>query len=516
MENDQSKVAAIQVRQWLPEWNDASFDGPHQRRPKEHFYLFTLSASRLKSLSGIQRREASSGERRFDDLGIQRRHDPDRSTEIREFVRHGFPWSDLGDRQRRSGDFDDLKKPGWLPTAIVVNILGPSDSRSGEEVAEEDLITIADEPGNLASIALPANSEDAGWQPAGLQPIEVIDGQHRLWAFNRGEFEEDFMLPVVAFHELDLSWQAYLFWTVNIKPKRINASLAFDLYPLLRTEDWLERFEGPAIYRETRAQELTELLWAHPDSPWFHRINMLGERGQGGVSQAAFIRSLTNSFIKAWEGPGVRVGGLFGAPVGDDALALPWTRAQQAAFLVHAWQDLEQAIRNSEDEWAVKLRDSDTGPDSELDLDDGTNLADEAFSGRYSLLNADQGVRGYLQVVNDLSFSMADDLGLRLWPNDNKQDTASDLDAVSVAMEALASQPVAEVLRSIADTLSHFDWRTSSHPSLSEGQRTAKGAFRGSGGYRELRRQLLAHLEQEAGQPVKAVASELRDTLNLR
>ena len=51
----------------------------------------------------------------------------------------------------------------------------------------------------------------------------------------------------------------------------------------------LEKFEGPVIYRETRAQELVDLLYSYPQSPWFQRINMLGESGLGRrmVSQAA-------------------------------------------------------------------------------------------------------------------------------------------------------------------------------------------------------------------------------------
>ncbi len=80
----------------------------------------------------------------------------------------------------------------------------------------------------------------------------------------------------MAFYGLDVSWQAYLFWTINIKPKRINPSLAFDLYPLLRAEDWLDKAEGHYVYRESRSQELTEALWSNPDSPWYDRINMLG------------------------------------------------------------------------------------------------------------------------------------------------------------------------------------------------------------------------------------------------
>jgi hypothetical protein len=521
---DHVEVPAVQVRQWLPEWDEMSFGGEHQARPKEHFYVFSLAASTLKNLSGIQRREADAGQRRADDLGIQRRHDPERSTEIRQFVRFGFPWSELGDRQRASGKFDDLKKPGWLPTAIVVNILAPADERAGERVVDGDLIEIHDQPSGISTVVLPQGASSATWRPEGLQPLEVIDGQHRLWAFDPGQYADDFELPVVAFHGLDLSWQAYLFWTINIKPKRINASLAFDLYPLLRTEDWLQRFEGPTIYRETRAQELTELLWAFPGSPWFHRVNMLGERGIGGVTQAAWIRSLTNSFIKAWEGPGVRIGGLFGAPVGHDALALPWTREQQAAFLIYAWERLAGAIHNSEDEWAVALREDEEAseqdelfggeddPDARLDSEARN---DPAFSGRFSLLNSDQGVRGFLQVVNDVCYSMADDLALRSWPMD-RADPESDLSGVRDALEDLESQPVAAVVTELADALAHFDWRSSSHPSLTDEERTRKGAFRGSGGYRELRRQLLAHLESEAGPPVSQVASSLRDTLKMR
>src|SRR5438445_5291967 len=111
------------------------------------------------------------------------------------------------------------------------------------------------------------NNPAAAPLPGELPPFEIIDGQHRLYSFEKGVFAEEYQLPVVAFENLDISWQAYLFWTINIKPKRISASMAFDLYPLLRTEDWLERFSH-YVYRETRAQELVEALWSNPHSPW--------------------------------------------------------------------------------------------------------------------------------------------------------------------------------------------------------------------------------------------------------
>jgi adenine-specific DNA-methyltransferase len=131
---------------------------------------------------------------------------------------------------------------------------------------------------------------NASWQPKSLHPIEVIDGPHRLWAFDE-DFRHDYELPVVAFVGLDVSLQAYLFWTINIKPKKINPSLAFDLYPLLRTEDWLEQADGPTVYRDARAQELTEALWAHTTSPWYQRINMLGQTQGRLVTHAVVSRT---------------------------------------------------------------------------------------------------------------------------------------------------------------------------------------------------------------------------------
>jgi len=49
----------------------------------------------------------------------------------------------------------------------------------------------------------------------------VIDGQHRLCAFEE-ELNGEFEVPVVALQGLDIGWQAYLFSSINISPKRIN------------------------------------------------------------------------------------------------------------------------------------------------------------------------------------------------------------------------------------------------------------------------------------------------------
>jgi len=488
-------IPALVVKQWLTEWKKVEFQPKeHRRQPEPHFYIFSMPAGWLKCLSGIQRRSTQGGKLRSADLGIQRRHDEDRSNEIREFVHFGYPWSELSQRKRDSDQFADLRKPGWLPTSIVVNILEARDERRGVKVAAKDLVGVSSS-GSSATITLPEKFTVPNWKPTGLPPIEVIDGQHRLWAFEGNGSSLNFELPVVAFHGLDISWQAYLFWTINIKPKKINASLAFDLYPLLRTEDWLEKFTGHSIYRETRAQELTEALWALPESPWYQRINMLGETGLGRqmVSQAAWVRSLMATFVKGWEGR--RIGGLFGAKVGEHKEVLPWSRAQQAAVLMYIGQCLRESIRQCKEDWATELR------KGQVRL--GKSADDPAFYGPNTLITTDQGIRALLHVTNDLSYVRAEDLKLQSWSSEGGAG-ATDEKAVGAALSSLKKHAFAKFIEEIAGTLSGYDWRTSSAPKLTEAERIRKTGFRGSSGYKELRRDLLVKLAKDGKSTGKA------------
>jgi hypothetical protein len=506
-------LPALKVRQWLPEWEDVEFGDSMRQRPEDHFLLLSMEVGQLRRLSGIERRSTEGGSRRSADEAIQRRHNPKRSDEIRRFVAHGYPWSDLSGAQQKSGEYDDLKMPGWLPTAIIVNIVKPGDERRGRTVADEDLVEVVDDGNDgHAYLQLPAAATEPDWAPEGRFPLEVIDGQHRLWAF-RPEDDLSFELPVVAFYGLDLSWQAYVFWTVNIKPKRINTSLAFDLYPLLRTVDWLERPEGLRVYREARAQELTETLWAMEDSPWHERINMLGE-GRWGVSQAAWIRSLLATFIKSFRGRGVMggIGGLYGADVGEGGLVLPWTRPQQAAFLILGWQALERAIVDRSEPWMEVVREEASLEESKLPA--GTAERDAAFAGRRVLLDADQGVRAVLHMLNDLTFVQAEGLGLFDWAGP-EEESEDDLRDVAVALEQLRNLPVAEFVNDLADSLAEFDWRTSSAPGLDAAQQMEKSAYRGSGGYRILREALLRHLMSRGSNEIAATAREVAVRLDL-
>jgi hypothetical protein len=359
-------IPAIKCKQWLADWNSYEFSADSfRRKPAEDIFVFSMSARLLRKLSGVFKRERTG----TDATGIQRMHEKDRSKKISEYVKTGYPFCDLSVKQKQDQENNKLKKPGWLPTAIVVNFLTDVDQRRSQLVSNADMIKV-EANGSQVSIILPSGIH-ADWAPSQLAPIEIIDGQHRLFSFDESsELPDDFELP------LDIGWQAYLFWSINVSPKKINPSHAYDLFPLLRTQDWLETVSSVHVYREARAQELTELLYRHELSPWSGRINMLGERKSGYVSQATWVTAIFNTFL----GPGGRsTKGLFAANISQTLGPLDWSRPQQAAFLIFLWTLLRDAVFAKKDGWVIGLRNS-------SDLGDLDNV-DLAFQGSDTLLN---------------------------------------------------------------------------------------------------------------------------------
>jgi len=499
------QVPLLRVRQWLSSWDSFSYDEDlHQAKPPPEFYVASIPAAVLRRLAYVSRRHGTG--RRILDIGIQRAHDEERSEEIRRFVDAGYPWASLPRRDQEK--YPKLKKPGWLPTAIVANVIGPNSERSGKKVASEDLVTIETEAGQSRLIT-PDGSDQANWALRGeLHPIEIIDGQHRLLAFEEGEsVAATYDLPVVIFNDLDISWQAYLFWTINIRPKRISQSFAFDLYPLLRTQDWLEGVEGPATYRETRAQELTEALWSHPASPWHNRISMLG-KGRAHVSQAAWIRSLTVTFVKPWEGSGTGPGGLFGAAFvpRDAATILAWNRPQQAAYLIRLWSDLEASVKVSPATWVQSLLRL-TAPDA---VPSGGHAA---FSGNLTLLNTDQGVRGVLHVMNDLSFVLHGELGLSSWTDSWIGDYIGEAD-ITKALTSLSRQNrITDFARRLGAEIAKFDWRSARAEDLTPEERNQQLVYRTGTGYKQLRLDLTDRIAHGSDELLRYAANEVLRTL---
>lgn len=470
----QVSVPALRFKQWLDDWNVYDYSvSAHRRRPPEHMYMFSMAASELRKLCDVYKRERDGAEAE----GIQRLRDPSRTDRIQRYVRFGYPYGDLKAPQQ-TPDTLVLRKPGWLPTAIVINILVEGDERRGRTLFSKNRVTITQEDGVRCLIELPIDT-DVG--ETGLAPFEVIDGQHRLWAFdeNNGELAipDDFELPVVAFHGLDIAWQAYLFWSINVSPKRINPSHAFDLYPLLRTQDWLDRVGELTVYREARAQELTELIYSYPRSPWKSRINMLGERGAGGVSQAAWVRALLTTFLSTGRGQGRP--GLFQSNLVEGGEPLEWTRPQQAAFIIQTWIDLQQAIeRNNRQFWIVAYK------------GDGQR----AFTDKTSWLNQDQGVRAVLTVANDIFYQRAPFWDLETWVFPEHSENETSFEEVDAALSSISHTPFRARMLELADGLSCFDWRSLEGPGVKGGNEdieVRKRSYRGSGGYAALREDVL-------------------------
>ena len=503
------RIPALRVRQWLDEWDAYEYDeASRQRKPEPNFYVCSMPAPVLRRLSGVRHRDASGP--RIDDVGIQRGHDEARSEEIERFVRAGYPWASLNTRDQSR--FPNLKKPGWLPTAIVANLVRPTTERDGITAAPQDLIALEtiDEEAGLFSLVLPTAADQSSWRPTAnaLYPLEIIDGQHRLYAFSGDdELDTDFQVPVVIYDDLDISWQAYLFWTINVTPKRINPSMAYDLYPLLRTDDWLEQVEGPLAYRETRAQELTEALWGHPDSPWCRRIGMLG-RERGKVTQAAFVRSLTLSFVRSWAASKrTGIGGFFGTEHSSERTdVLRWTRAQQATYLISLWSGLKAAIRDSNQDWVHHLRD-------QAPAEDESDDHDPAFAGRYSMLSTDQGVRGFLQVCNDISYHRRSDINFDKWRLPTSAEATS-APEISAAIHALEGHPdIKSFIRDLTQDISQFDWRSAVTPGLPQPIEIFQSRYRSGSGYKQVRLQLLLHLCSNGSDAISESAIAVTEAL---
>lgn len=467
------KVPALRFRQWLAEWDHYDYsEEAFRRKPQPYVYLFSMKAAELRKLCDVYKREHIDGSAE----GIQRYRDESRTRRIQEYVHFGYPYGDLPER-RRTGDTENLKKPGWLPTAIVVNVLIDKDERRGKKVDPQHIVKFEERGDGICQLAIPDLPDTFR---ESLAPLEVIDGQHRLWAFDPVEggssIPDDFELPVVAYAGLDIAWQAYLFWSINVSPKKINASHAFDLYPLLRTEDWLDEVGELSVYREARAQELTSMLHEYIESPWKSRINMLGERGGAGVSQSAWVRALISTYFATGRGSGRY--GLFQANLAGTDEPLPWTRPQQAAFLIQLWSDIRNSVEKSAGmHWWTRCY-------------GGAEKPLQGFISRTSMLNQDMGVRAVLAVTNDIMFRQAKAWGLDSWTFAS-DDTINE-GVISAAIASLSKTPFRQQMGDLAKNLVTFDWRSYDGPEVSTDEGRIKRSYRGSGGYTALSEDVLA------------------------
>ena len=227
---------------------------------------------------------------------------------------------------------------------------------------------------------------------------------------------------------------------------------------------------------------------------------MLG-RERGKVTQAAFVRSLILSFVRGWSSSKrTGIGGFFGTEQSEERTdVLRWSRAQQAAYLIALWSNLEDAIAGSDQEWVEQLRRAtpkhETAPDHDL-----------AFVGRYSMLATDQGVRGFLQVCNDISYQRRQEIPFEGWVRPTSAEATNEQE-VSDALEHLKEERgISEYLRRLTCDIAKFDWRSAVTPGLPSDVEIFQSRYRGGSGYKQVRLQLLRHLAEKGCTDIAASA----------
>lgn len=480
----------LRVNQWLSTWDIATWGG-NRPQPPAYFYVGSLSLKTLRSLSGVQPRTVED-RRASKTAGYQRTHDEDRLSKIGRYLEYGFPLSTEAGLDPRV--YTELVNPGWLPTSILVNVLGPSEirSRKGRErtVAHDDLVSISDK-GTHHELSFSISDVNPAHT---LPPLEIVDGQHRLLATDLISLPDEYEVPVVIFDNLPLTWQAYLFWVINVEPKRINTSLAFDLYPELRDQEWLKRGESIKIYQEHRAQELVEVLWRNPSSPWKERIELFGKRVDGHVSNAAAIRSLMATFVRTWAKGNdgtvdpediTKLGGLFGSiDKNGDRYIIRWRRPEQAAFLILCWNAVRSAAIASKASWKALL-----GKNAGVSGDD---IGTYAFAGPYTLLATDQGFRAISFAYNSLAQLVYDKIGLLEIEGFEDESEPTDEFVERALAQLESNKRLIAFIREVATALiDGVDWRTSAAPGISEQDKVVQGQYRGSSGYKALNKAAL-------------------------
>ncbi len=106
--------------------------------------------------------------------------------------------------------------------------------------------------------------------PLGERTASIIDGQHRLHAFDKLPVdapERSMELLCVVFLELPVPYHAYVFATINFNQKKVDRSLAYDLFGF-DVDERPPKFWSP----ETTAVYLTRMMNTDSKSPLFRSI----------------------------------------------------------------------------------------------------------------------------------------------------------------------------------------------------------------------------------------------------
>lgn len=215
-------------------------------QPLGTFYAFSLGADILDRITYSQpaevmeRLEQETDENKggYSIFGTQRGENKKRLDEIASFIR---------------------TTEATFPNAIILAANYDQEGRYIEDEARR--WTIEGPAEGPWKLRIPSSSE---------RSASIIDGQHRLHAFNRlplGAPQRSMELLCVVFLELPTPYHAYVFATINFNQKKVDRSLAYELFGF-DVDERPAQFWSP----ETLAVYLTRLLNTEKESPLFRSI----------------------------------------------------------------------------------------------------------------------------------------------------------------------------------------------------------------------------------------------------
>lgn len=220
------------------------------RQPVGDMYLASMDARQIKKIAWFDVRRIAREAREVETyLGIQRPLNEKRVQEIAGYV-----------------NFQDASFPGAIILAI--------ESDYADFDADQGVVTIRnyrlgdDKPSRAIS-----------------DIARVLDGQHRIAGLEGLNEETTFQVIVTLFIGADIADQAYIFATVNLEQRKVNRSLAFDLFALARSRSPERTCHNIAVTFDQDA-----------DSPFHKRIKRLGTATPGRdfetLTQATFVDGL--------------------------------------------------------------------------------------------------------------------------------------------------------------------------------------------------------------------------------
>jgi len=229
------------------------------RQPIGEFYIASMQGSELRAIACADMCKLSSEQKQSDIVGLedisvdsyigwQRKLNPDRVNEIKQFVR---------------------QVDACFPTGIILAV----DGRCAEW----------DEKRSVLELCPYEDKEDETMSIPMGRIAKILDGQHRLAGLE--DFSGAFDLNVSIFVGLDVAEQAYVFSTVNLAQTKVNKSLVYELF------DSAKRRSPQKL-----CHQVAVALDSIDSSPFYKRIKRLGcatpNRENETITQATFVKAL--------------------------------------------------------------------------------------------------------------------------------------------------------------------------------------------------------------------------------